>query len=108
MNIPNEVNIAGISIRVEFSTDLPEGCIGKADYQNQKIVINKDFAGRHLTEQTFYHELVHWILFVMGENELKGNERFVDLFSHFIYQAVGKQDKVQTTGKCLSSATKAA
>lgn len=70
---------------------LPEGCIGKADYQNQRICINPEFAGKCLTEQTYYHELMHWMLFIMGEDELKSNEQFVDMLSHFIYQAIGKK-----------------
>ncbi len=88
MNIPEKITLAGITITVDRTAEMPEGCIGKADYQNQKIYINDKFAGANLTEQTYYHELVHWILFVMGEEELKKNERFVDLFSHFLYQAV--------------------
>lgn len=90
LNVPKEINIAGLTITIEMTDDLPSGCIGKADYQKQKIYINPNFASQCLTEQTFYHELVHWILFVMGEEDLKSNEQFVDLMAHFIYQSIGK------------------
>lgn len=36
---------------------------------------------------TFNHELVHGILDIMGEKELCGNEKFVDLFANFLTQA---------------------
>lgn len=90
LNIPKAIDVAGIRITIEMTDKLPDGCIGKADYQSQKICIHPDFAGKCMTEQTYYHELIHWILFVMGEDELKGNEKFVDMLSHFIYQSIGK------------------
>jgi hypothetical protein len=37
-------------------------------------------------EHTFYHELVHCILCIMGENELCKNEQFVDMFGLLLHQ----------------------
>lgn len=37
--------------------------------------------------QVFCHELTHSILGAMGETELNANEKFVDLFGTFLYQA---------------------
>lgn len=37
-------------------------------------------------EATFYHELIHWILYMMGEDELKSNEKFIDNFSGLLHQ----------------------
>ena len=39
-------------------------------------------------ESVFYHELVHAILATMGQNELYADERFVEVFSGLLHQAV--------------------
>lgn len=61
-------------------------CIGEARYSKQQIAIDTTQAPVELTEQSFYHELVHWILYVMGEDDKRNNEQFVDCFAHFLYQ----------------------
>lgn len=41
---------------------------------------------------TFFHELVHTILFNMGEKELNNNERFVCSFAGFLTEAMTTAD----------------
>lgn len=45
-----------------------------------------DYADTEYT-QTYVHELVHGILTIMGEGDLNGSEKFVDLFATFLTQA---------------------
>ena len=38
--------------------------------------------------QTYCHEIVHGILYIMGKEELSKDEPFVDLFGHLLYQVL--------------------
>jgi hypothetical protein len=88
--IPTKLTIAGIPITIEIRKAASENerCIGHADYQNQKIILVCDIVEKELFEQTYFHELIHWILYIMGKPELRDDEGFVDLFAHLLYQAV--------------------
>ena len=44
-------------------------------------------------EHTFYHELVHAILFNMGEMKLYSNERFVDAFGGMLQQYMSTKNE---------------
>ena len=57
--------------------------MGKCDPEKQLITIRMDM-NKQSTEQTFYHELVHAILFTMGK--LNHEEEFVDTFGAFLHQ----------------------
>jgi hypothetical protein len=39
-------------------------------------------------EQSFLHELVHWIFHMMSAEKLRDDEVVVDLFTQFLYQAL--------------------
>ena len=45
-------------------------------------------AAAETMEQAFWHELIHFITFMMSEDELRNNEKFVDIAAHFLHQAV--------------------
>ena len=89
LNIPSQIELGGIVVTVELDTTLHQrkGMIGEARYAEQKIIIDPTVAAPETTEQAYFHELCHWILFVMNENELRNNERYVDMFAHLLYQA---------------------
>ena len=57
--------------------------MGKCDPEKQTISIRMDM-NKQTTEQTFYHELVHAIMFTMGK--LNHDEEFVDTFGAFLHQ----------------------
>ena len=57
--------------------------MGKCDPEKQTISIRTGM-NKQSTEQTFYHELVHAILFTMGK--LTHDEEFVDTFGAFLHQ----------------------
>jgi len=67
------------------------GTLGEARLAKNEIAIQTNANGftRLSTqiEQTFLHELVHFILHHMGQDELCGEEQFVDGFSHLLHQA---------------------
>jgi predicted SprT family Zn-dependent metalloprotease len=90
LRIPTKFNLAAIKIEVENDPKFAEttNCIGQTFYQAQKIVLDMDHTPKEFTEHAFCHEVVHYILYVMGEHALRQNEKFVDLFAHFMYQFI--------------------
>ena len=87
--IPKSFWLGGLKIDVHYDDSLCEirRVIGEARYSAQSIMLDPTVSGQQQVEQAYYHELVHWILFIMNETELRNNEKFVDLFAHFLYQA---------------------
>lgn len=57
--------------------------LGHTDPESSRIVINKKLDGQ-VKDVTFYHELVHAIMFTMGEQV--HDERFVEGFAQLLYQ----------------------
>ena len=90
LRLPKKVQLAGFDIDVIFKEGLHKkyGCLGLASYDTQEIWIEPKIRHEQMRQQTFMHELVHWILFTMGEFELQKNEKFVEVFAHFLYQAL--------------------
>ena len=76
----NEFKLAGMTWEV-IATDMPD--LGASNPDLCKILINKKLTGQD-REVTFYHELVHAILFTMGERD--HDERFVEGFAQLLYQ----------------------
>ena len=62
-----------------------EGIYGEADFTNGIITLCDRKDGkkviRSIIEQTFHHELTHFILHSFGRNKLKYDEGFVDNFA---------------------------
>lgn len=87
--IPSSFWLGGLKISVELDDTLirSKSVIGEARYNKQQIVLDPSMAPLQMLEQCYYHELVHWIFYMMGEDELRNNEKLVDLFAHFLYQA---------------------
>jgi len=88
--IPQSFQLGGLTIDVLFQEKIAKnaGMIGVADYAVQQIRLDPTIATKQTTEQAYFHELTHWILFTMGEAELCNSEKFVDVFAHFLYQAL--------------------
>lgn len=74
-------NLAGSKWVVTYLPHMEE--LGKCDPEKQTIFIRMDM-NKQTTEQTFYHELVHAIMFTMGK--LNHDEEFVDTFGAFLHQ----------------------
>lgn len=89
MSIPNELDIINSNIKIEYNKNLfiEKGCIGYADYQNNKIILDNSDKWKCTIDDCFYHELTHWILFKMG-SDLEKDEHFVGLFGDLLHQAL--------------------
>ena len=88
--IPTSFTLGGLTIDVVLDDTLvkSKNMLGEASYSKQMIRLDASAAPRQTVEQAFIHELTHWIFYVMNEDELRNNEKLVDLFSHFLYQAL--------------------
>lgn len=96
MEIPKKFKLFGETITVEYVSNLieKEGRMGQSVYRENKIQlldINNDIYSTkpfmHI-EQTFYHELVHFILTKMNLNDLSEDEKFVDVFASLLHQVI--------------------
>jgi len=92
LKIPNRFKMLGHTVEVVFVDELTdrEDCIGLVKYREGKILLQKVRSHRPQTqiEYAFCHELVHWALHFMSEDELDNNERFVSTMGELLYQAL--------------------
>ena len=94
MQIPKRFKLLGHTIEVEYDPMLDgrNGILGEARYTSNTIALqpNTDTYKRPDSQQehVFLHELTHHILNEMNEHELNGNEKFVDVFSGLLHQAL--------------------
>ena len=79
--IPTSFTLAGFEWAVVLRADLSE--YGRCDPTTQVIYIREGM-NKQLTEQTFFHELVHAIMFSMGQTN--HDEVFTDAFGTFLHQ----------------------
>lgn len=92
MKIPKQFELFGQTINVEYTDKLvsDRDSIGLAIYRENRILLQKATDGiirtKEMIEQTFLHELFHFILFEAGEVELMDNEKFVDIISSLFHQ----------------------
>lgn len=97
MQIPKVFELFGQTITVEFVDDLVEEheAYGLAILKKNTIQLQTSNAGikRPDTqiEQTFLHELTHYIYSAMGEAKLHDNEKHIELFSQLLHQALTTQ-----------------
>jgi len=101
MSIPKSFNLFGHTIRVVFSAskfDEEDGAFGFASYRRNEIQIRPSSEITPLTEdcleQTFYHELAHFIIYYAehaydrNKEPMYKNEGFIDLVGNLMHQAV--------------------
>jgi hypothetical protein len=79
--IPKTFQLVGGKWTVKTVKDMTD--LGRCDPAVFTIYI-KEGLNPAYAEQTFYHELVHAIMFAMGKNE--HNEEFVDAFGALLHQ----------------------
>ena len=94
MKIPKRFKLFGQTIEVEMQDFLNDktDCRGQAKYRENKIylqIIDGKYYSRPTTnmEQTFCHELVHWILSMMHE-KIDEDVKFIEIFSGLLHQAL--------------------
>lgn len=95
INIPDNTQVAGQQIAVEMveklGTNLGACCLAQSYIHiAEKYMCDNEEQKQSDTskEQTFWHELTHCILDAMCENDLSANEKFVSVFSGFLYEAI--------------------
>lgn len=90
MKIPEKIVIGGIEVDIEYNDELldRDNCTGVTAYEHQRIYIDPSVPGQDIVNQSFIHEIVHYVLYVMGKHTLRKDEEFVDGFAHLAYQII--------------------
>ena len=94
IKIPKKFKLLGQTINVKFDNSLmfENNWLVVADYRKRIIGLQPDGKQNKIynenLEHTYLHELTHWILHTMNEHELNQNEKFVDVFSGLLHQAL--------------------
>jgi hypothetical protein len=94
MKIPTSFQLHGQTITVVQVDHIgsENGTLGEARMAKNEIAIQNNANGftriSTQVEQTLLHEIVHFILNHMGQDELCGEEQFVDGFAHLLHQAL--------------------
>lgn len=88
--IPKEFHLAGIKVKVVLDPTLHERrkIVGEARYPDQTILLDNKVLKDELLEQNFYHELIHWVFYILNMDELRNDEKLVDTMSYLIHQSM--------------------
>ena len=92
--IPKQFELLGQTVAVEFTEDLQhdKDAYGAANFRSNKIQLQRSSKHVPLTadklEHVFFHELAHYLMYVMGQDELMANEPFIDMMGGLMYQAI--------------------
>ena len=92
MIIPKSFKMLGHTIKpkIDNKTTDAKNALGYCHPSHNEILLADESDGRKLpltvVEHTYCHELVHYILKCMGEEELYKNEKFVDVFGGLLHQ----------------------
>lgn len=88
MQIPKKITIFGETVKIKRVESLKRtSSFGEAHYRYNEIFIDNTIPD-DLIESTFFHELTHFVLHKMGENEMCDNEKFVCTFSALLHQSL--------------------
>ena len=97
--IPSSFGLMHRRITVEISKELghKRGNSGETDYYSPSIVLDRNMMDRELTSpecsaQVFWHEVWHHIMGVIGEDELRNNEKLADQFGGLMAQLMATAD----------------
>jgi predicted SprT family Zn-dependent metalloprotease len=98
MKIPKRFKLMGRTIEVEYDNQLlyDDDRQGSAQYRFNKIVLQprNDAQPMPNLEQTFCHELIHWILYFSGaaykgdRDHMHQEEGLVDVMACLMHQAL--------------------
>ena len=82
------VNICGIPYNISYVEDLfDEGThLGQITYSKGEILINKNMP-QPIINESICHEIIHGILFHIGQDELANNEQFVQALGNAVNQS---------------------
>jgi hypothetical protein len=95
LTLPRRIRIGKNQYTIDIvETMLNSGGMARVFYDKRQIQIAKksNKTGRRYARNemhdSFWHELVHAILFDMDEHKLNGNEKFVTEFAHRLSEAI--------------------
>lgn len=95
MIIPKQIQLMSQPIAIKYDKTLnrDDGCDGLADFSEYTITLDShrdasEPINKIFMERVYLHELTHWILHMMGEERLCHNEKFVEVFSNLLHQAL--------------------
>ena len=93
MEIPKRFKIFGQTIIIEIDSELSnrDDLQGRANYRNNKIILLPDGIAdrtKEQVEQTYWHEVLHHILYQLGYDKLNENNVFVDRIANAIHQVI--------------------
>lgn len=81
-----------LSLMARCIEDIHRFATGDMELYNTISVLLQDDKDRTISQsqkcQTFWHEVVHYILDAMGEKQGEDNERFVTCFSNFLNEVI--------------------
>lgn len=87
--IPKSIKLAGFTINIILSDFLyaRNKVVAEAVYGKHEIVIDTTMLTPDGMRQAYYHELIHWIFYILNEETLRDNEKLVDTMGHLLFQA---------------------
>lgn len=88
--LPKQIELGGATITVKESEGLTKhaGALGQSIYDTLEIHLDQKLKPEDVKAITYYHELTHFILHTMGQNELNRDEGFVDNFANLLWQSI--------------------
>lgn len=93
MKIPKTFQLGGHKFKVKKRRSFEnDNLLGFCKYLDNEIHIRTHQDNKPMSEtmvtHTYCHEIVHAILITMNENDLNGNEQFVDVFAGLLHQVL--------------------
>jgi len=92
--IPKQFELMGQTVYVEWVDDLQhdKDAFGTANFRDNKICLQRPTKTQPLPkdkmEHIFFHELAHWIMHTMGQQDLMVDEVFIDNLGGLLYQSI--------------------
>lgn len=86
----DKVKIGGVQYGIEyieFEEDDDVCSFAEIDHALAKITVNS-MCNEQIQEISVLHEVIHSVLFNIGEQELNSNEKFVECFTQAWYQVL--------------------
>lgn len=91
MRIPDKIKIFDQVIRIKWDQEYCEQlqARGVTEYDFNNIILTENYDGRRiprsLIEKTFFHELSHFIIHIMGYRKLAMDEKFIEQLGVILY-----------------------
>ncbi|MCF6161892.1 hypothetical protein [Furfurilactobacillus milii] len=93
MQLPKSVNVLGVKYKVKLQSRLienDESLLGMTDFPNDTIWLRKGMDVQR-TQQTLIHELVHAMLYEVGNDDYN-SENLVNPLGNVMYQVIKDND----------------